>query len=429
MLDTVQEGRRRRPSWAHVATVATLALMLTAVLLREGEGPTDPGPALLVFTFLEWAPLLARTRWPVPVLVVTVAISVLQLLAVPLLDADWESTIGVAAYQPVPIAAAVAAYAVAVRPQGRRWAPGVAAAVVLPLVSLLVSGDDHLWTALVMGNLVLDGTAAGAIVAGRRDRLARDAQDRLDLTRREDEAERLRIARELHDVLAHHLTLVNAQAGVADYLVRTDPDAASQALEGMTRHTRQALDELRATVGLLRRSDDTEDPRYDDTRGAMPGGGEDQTRPPLPTLARLPELLATVRGAGLVVALHESGTPAELAPGADLAAYRVVQEALTNATKHAPGQPVDITVAWVDSRINLRVANRVVADAPVDATGSGHGLLGMTERVRAAGGTLRLEHPNAAGGLFVVSVDLPTERAHVSSTIGPSTAASTTESS
>ena len=410
MLDPVQEGRRPRPSWAHVVTVATLALMLGAVFLREGKGFTDPGAPLLVFTLLEWAPLLVRHRWPVPVLVATVAVSAAQLVTIPLLDADWESTIGVAAYQPVPVAVAVAAYAVAVRRDGRRWAPGVTAAVVLPLLSVLISGDDHLWTALVMCNLVLDGTAAGAIVASRRDRLARDAQERLALTRREVEAERLRIARELHDVLAHHLTLVNAQAGVADYLVRTDPDAAARALDGMTRHTRQALDELRATVGLLRRSDDTDEP-IDHADEADP------TRPPLPTLARLPELLDTARGAGLSLSLHEAGTRAELAPGADLAAYRVVQEAITNATKHAPGQPVEVALTWAHRRLDIRVANRPAPHAPTDTSGSGHGLLGMSERVRAAGGILTIDRPATPDGEFVVAAVLPTEPASVVSTL------------
>lgn len=422
MIDTVQEGRRPRPSWAHVATAATLALMLAAVFLREGQGWRNPGAPLLVFTLLEWAPLLVRNRWPVPVLVTTVAVSVVQLVTIPLLDADWESTVGVAAYQPIPIAAAVAAYAVAVRPHGRRWAPGIAAAVVLPLVSILISGNDHLWTALVMCNLVLDGTAAGAIVAGRRDRLARDAQERLEMTQREVEAERLRIARELHDVLAHHLTLVNAQAGVADYLVRTDPDAAAKALEGMTRHTRQALDELRATVGLLRRTDG------DDTEQAGAEASDraefrDQTRPPLPTLARLPDLLDTVRSAGLTVNFTESGEPAELAPGADLAAYRIVQEAITNATKHAPEQPIDITLTWTHRHLGIRVANRVDHTAPVNTTGSGHGLLGMTERVRAAGGTITIDRPSLSShepsDEFVVTADLPTEAAASASTDTP----------
>ena len=106
-------------------------------------------------------------------------------------------------------------------------------------------------------NLVVMATAAGALIAGHRDRLAREARQRQKSIRREVDGERLRIARELHDVLAHSLTLVNAQAAVADYLVRTDPQAAADALRGLTEHTRRAIDELRATVGLLRQDGDS----------------------------------------------------------------------------------------------------------------------------------------------------------------------------
>ncbi|MFZ2510425.1 MAG: histidine kinase [Gordonia sp. (in: high G+C Gram-positive bacteria)] len=408
-------------------TLVALGLMLFTVFFREGDGPTAPSAPLLAFTVLGWLPLTVRGRWPLPVLVATVIVAAAQIIIVPLLDPGWDAAVGIAAYQPVPIATTVAAYAVAVRPDGRRWGPGTAAALVLPMVSILVSGTGHLWTALVMSNLILDGTLAGALVAGRRDRIARDAQERLDLAHREVEAERLRIARELHDVLAHHLTLVNAQAGVADYLLRSDPAAAAQALDGMTRHTRQALDELRAIVGLLRHADNPDqDPNAahlddsGDIRSADPhadAGATEQTRPPLPTLQRLPELLATVRGAGLHVHLHESGTPAELAPGPDLAAYRIVQEAITNAAKHAPGQPVDVALTWTGHHLRIRVANHVAADAPINTTGSGHGLLGMTERVHSAGGTLRLERPTEVDGDFVVTVNLPTETAPTDSSV------------
>ena len=388
---------------------ATLVLMMAAVFHRGGEGTTYPGTAQLLFTILGWLPLLARTRWPVPVLAITATIAAAQIVLVPLLDPHWATPVSMAVYQPVPIAVVVAAFTVAVRTRRSvGWATGAATAIALPLVAWIVHPGEDLWTDLVMCNLILDGTAAGVLVAGRRDRLARDAAEQEERTRREVVAERLRIARELHDVLAHHLTLINAQAGVADYLVRTDPEAAATALRGMARHTSQALDEVRATVGLLR-----EDAEEQTDTEAHPPGTPRTHRAPLPTLERLPHLLDAVRAAGTHVELQVHGVESGLAPGADLAAYRVLQEALTNATRHAPGEPVRIVLDWDDSQVRIRVQNRL---SPTPGTGgsatrSGHGLLGMAERIKAAGGTLAIDSATEGSDLFVVRAALPTDTA------------------
>jgi len=233
-------------------------------------------------------------------------------------------------------------------------------------------------------------------VAVRRERPVRQALERAEYASREVEGERLRIARELHDVLAHSLTLVNAQAAVADYLVRTDPQAASEVLRGMTQHTARALDELRAMVGLLRQDGDT------------PGGGAEGLRP-APGLERLDELLDGFRAAGCDVALTVTGEPLDLPPRGDLAAYRIIQEALTNATKHAPGAPVRVTLDWGTTELTLGVAN----DRPVGlpsahrGPGTGHGLIGMRERALAAGGSLWTGR--RAGGGYLVSATLPAD--------------------
>jgi len=248
-------------------------------------------------------------------------------------------------------------------------------------------------------NLVLGTTAVGALIAGRADRVAHEAREREDHTRREVEAERLRIARELHDVLAHSLTLVNAQASVASYLLASDPRAAAGALRGLTTHTRRALDELRAAVGLLRQEGDA-------SPGQQPGAGSLR---PAPGLGLLGELIDGFRSAGSDVQLTVRGTPRELTPRGDLAAYRIVQESLTNATKHAPGARAYVTLDWTTAELALRVANDRAADASADhrGAGTGHGLIGMHERAGAAGGALRTERP--AGGGFVVSAVIPVD--------------------
>ena len=405
MATEAQERRSSRPSWARVSTtqlvnVGALVVMVVAVLLRDGTGSfVHPGTPLLVFAILGWLPLLLRNRMPLPVLGATVAVSSVQIVLVPHLDPSWRTAVAMAEFQPVPIAVAVAAYTVAARMRRRTgWIAGCVAAGALPLIALATTGADYVWTSLVMCNLILDGTVAGALVAARRDRLAREKQAQADRTRREVEAERLRIAGELHDVLAHHLTLVNAQAGVADYLVKSDPEAAGKALAGLAKHTRQALDELRATVGLLR--EDSQDP--------TDGGAE--RRDPLPRLEDLPRLVRTVEAAGVNVELRVHGRPRAMAPGADLAAYRLVQEGLTNATRHAPGAPITVELTWHDQRLAIRVENAAEHPTASTPSGSGHGLLGMAERVRAAGGHLTVRRPRPeAPGQFVLAADLPTE--------------------
>lgn len=383
--------------WAAVVNVITLVGMLITVSLRGGAGPASPGAALIGFTLAGWLPLLFRERWPLPVLGATVAISAAQLVFIPALDPNLGAGVAIAGFQPLPIAVMVAAYTAAALVPGRTgWLAGCLAALGLPLVAAITQPAGHMWTNLVMANLILDGTAVGVLVAARRERLTREQRELAERTRIAVEHERLRISRELHDVLAHHLTLVNAQAGVAEYLLGTDPAAAGKALAGLAKHTRQALDELRATVGLLR-----------DT-----APGEAANRPPLPTLAELPQLLESVRAAGSKVDLTVSGDPAPLAPGVDLAAYRVVQEALTNATKHAAGARVTVGLDWEEPWLRIRIENPAQPEVPLAQRppGSGLGLLGMAERVRAAGGAMTVDRPPPGrSGRFVLTVSLPTE--------------------
>jgi signal transduction histidine kinase len=378
--------------------------MLVAVWHREGHAEY-PGTALLAFTALQGLPLLARTRWPVPVLAATVVASAAQLVLIPQLDSDWQSAVGMAVYQPVPVAVMVAAFTVGMRtPWRTAWLTGGSAAALLPLLALVsYPSTEYLWTNLVMANLILDGTAAGVLIAARRERVARDERERAEQTRREVEAERLRIAQELHDVLAHHLTLVNAQASVAEYLIRTDPAAAAEALNGLAKHTREALDEVRATVGLLRQHDGP----GEGSATTIPAGNG--TRPPLPTTDQLPQLIATVRSAGTSVVVETHGARQPLSPRGDLAAYRLIQEALTNATKHAHGAPVTVTMRWEAHHLGIRVHNPASSTPRPSsfARSGGYGLLGMAERVKAAGGTLDLRPGH--DGAFTVAATLPTE--------------------
>ncbi|MFJ8105979.1 sensor histidine kinase [Streptomyces sp. NPDC096132] len=237
------------------------------------------------------------------------------------------------------------------------------------------------------------------LVGGSRDRLRRDYVDSVQARAayaertREEEArlrvaeERMRIARELHDAVAHHMAVANAQAGTARHLTPTHPEQAQKLLDDLTATTSSALLELRATVGVLRQN------------------GDPDTDPlePAPGLDRLPELIATCETAGVEVTVTTEGEPRPLSPGVDLTAYRIIQEALTNVTKHGAGTGARVRLAYSESRLLISVTNDGTAAASVP--GGGYGLMGMRERAHSVGGDLRAG-PRPEGG-FEVTTALP----------------------
>lgn len=212
---------------------------------------------------------------------------------------------------------------------------------------------------------------------------------------REEEArlrvaeERMRIARELHDVVAHHMALANAQAGTAAHLARSHPDQVQKILDDLAGTTSSALRELKATVGLLRQANDS-----------------DASLEPAPGLARLPELTAACQTAGIKVTVTTEGTPQPLSPGVDLTAFRIVQEALTNVAKHASAKAAYVQLAYVRDRLTLTITDNGTATAPAaPASGRGFGLVGMRERAQSVGGDLRAGHRPQGG--FEVTTTLP----------------------
>ncbi|MEV7086164.1 sensor histidine kinase [Streptomyces sp. NPDC093085] len=211
---------------------------------------------------------------------------------------------------------------------------------------------------------------------------------------REEEArlrvaeERMRIARELHDVVAHHMAVANAQAGTAAHLARSHPEQAREILAALTSTTSSALLELRATVGVLRQA----------------GDPDADSLEPAPGLYRLPELISACRSAGLELTVTTEGEPQPLTPGVDLTAYRIIQEALTNVTRHASGHAARVRLTYHDSRLLITVTNDGPATAPA-ARQDGFGLMGMRERAHSVGGDLRAGA--RAGGGFEVTTALP----------------------
>ncbi|MFI0487614.1 sensor histidine kinase [Actinomadura sp. 9N215] len=241
---------------------------------------------------------------------------------------------------------------------------------------------------------IIVALVSGAAVQGRRAYLdAVHARAEHAERTREEEArhrvaeERVRIARELHDVVAHHMALANAQAGTAAHIARTDPEQAGKILDELSRTTASALRELQSAVGLLRRSDDPE------------------SLEPSPGLARLDELVTAFDSAGLHATVTVDGERRPLSPGVDLAAFRIVQEALTNVAKHAGAGTAEVRLAYSGDTLTLTVSDDGGATPRPPAPSGGFGLIGMRERAQSAGGRLRAGHRREGG--FAVTAELP----------------------
>jgi signal transduction histidine kinase len=217
------------------------------------------------------------------------------------------------------------------------------------------------------------------------ERAPEDARDPVAAADRAVAQERRRIARELHDVVAHSVSVMTVQAGAVRRLLRPDQERERQALEVVEATGREALTEMRRLVGLLRE------------QGSMPEFS------PQPSMRAVDVLVGTVREAGLPVELEIDGAPRELPPGVDLSAYRVIQEALTNALRYAGPAQAWVTVRWSDDTLELEIANDGRSEPGVG--GGGHGLAGLRERVALVGGTVD-SGPRAGGG-FVVRAQLP----------------------
>jgi signal transduction histidine kinase len=231
-------------------------------------------------------------------------------------------------------------------------------------------------------------TAMRERAAAMEERAERAEQALEEEARRQVVEERLRIARELHDVVAHHIAVINVQAGVASHLVRDDPAGAEAALAHVRRGAGSVLDEMSGILSVLRRPDDPTTPSTD----------------PLPTLDQLEQLIANFTGVGLDVEWRTSGARRDVAPAVALAAYRIIQESLTNAHRHGRTPRAGLRVDYRPDALVVEVVNDARADLP--ATGRrGHGIIGMRERVAAAGGTIDVGP--TGDGRFRVHATLP----------------------
>lgn len=370
------EQRIARLVKRHGDTALAVALVgLLVAQLAETDASTPVRAVAIAGAVLLAVPLALRRRMPVVLLAAIVAASALGgLLPRPVLDVE---TVGVILL--------LAVYTGAAHTSGRRTLVAGALVVALGLGALL--GDPE---GVYLGGVIFFGLLVGAPwVTGRVVRRRRLSEQRMERERDDARAaiadERARIARELHDVVAHAISVIVLQARGGRLLLEEDPDEARGALTTIERTGQEALEEMRRLVGLLREDD----------------GGIGLA--PQPSLARLDDLVGQVRAAGLPVEVHVEGERTDLPPGVDLSAYRIVQEALTNALKHAGPARARVVLRYAPGGIDVEVRDDGGGGGGAD--GSGHGLAGIRERVAIYGGDLDAG-PLPDGG-FAVRAHLP----------------------
>ncbi|WP_067669364.1 sensor histidine kinase [Nocardia miyunensis] len=405
MIERLARFRRRllRVDRAHpwILDAVVTALVFLAFggpdLLQPAHsgGPRDPqvvltqlpAPVSLLFQAGLILPLLWRRRAPTVAFGVIAAVFVVQWLLGAGLRAD--------------AALLIALYSVALRgrPDRLLWACVAAAAVMVP-VAFRVAGGALRWEVLFfLLCAVTAAVALGLVVRARRAQLAalreRAAQLEIERDQRSRLAaatERTRVAREMHDIIGHNLSVIITVADGGAYAAETDPARGREALLLIGDAGRQALGELRRMLGVLRErgTEHTEAPELE----------------PQPGIADLEALFDRVRAAGTEVVYHSGGALDGLDRGVQLMAYRIVQEALTNTLKHVgPGSQVDVTVSADEARLRIRVRDTGRRDGTVGSgsPGEGHGLAGMRERAALYGGTVTAG-PTSGGGWLVEAI-------------------------
>ncbi|MFE0172722.1 sensor histidine kinase [Streptomyces sp. NPDC059002] len=369
---------------------ALIAVALTTVAVLLGQESVKQGwPELdargYVWVALACLPVVFRSRAPL-----TVLLAVHLACIVYVTEGYWPV---VTSFGPM-----IAVYTVASLRPVRISLPCAGLMCAVWIYAGLISEDA------VMASVV--GQAVGfALVLWRFGYVARQSaelarqlkREQDERARREVAEERGRIARELHDVVAHHMSVISVQAGLARFVFTSDPGTAHAALGTISGTSGEALEELRRMLRVLR-SEDGDD-------------GSDAPEAPMPGLARLAEMVERVGAGGVPVELRVTGTPRAVAPGVELCAYRVVQEALTNVLKHARGAEATVELVYRRHHIEVAVTNTAPSGGEGGIpdrvrAGSGHGLLGMRERAKLYGGTISIG-PLSEGG-FAVRLTLPT---------------------
>jgi signal transduction histidine kinase len=389
LLRSCRALARAHPYWTDgILAVALYVVMLVAPVWGHPSewSDLDPSSVLAVGGVPVFGPLVWRRRYPVAVLAVSV-VGTLGIMVVGTVRG------------PILFGSALAVYTVSSTVE-RRLALAVGGLSVLALGIMSWDRSTEAWNqtvnAVAFAWIAL-AVAAGEAVRSRRafvaaieERARRAEHTRDEEARRRVAEDRLRIARELHDIVGHHIALINVQAGVASHVLDSRPDQARAALAHVREAGRAALSELNATVSVLRQNDETDAPNE-----------------PAPGLGQLPSLLESFDRAGLRVDRYDEGERRAVPAAVDLTAYRIVQESLTNVRKHAGTSAATLRLAYRRDALRIEVEDR--GPGPVGTPEhTGYGLIGMRERAASVGGSF-LAGPGPDGG-FRVRVDLPLAR-------------------
>jgi signal transduction histidine kinase len=375
-LAVVRRLIERHPFASDAALAVAVAAFVQFDIWTSGDYLTASKAVYVPAALLMTLPLAWRRRAPLAVVVIVMAALIFESLAV-----------GSAPTPDSPLIAwLLAIYSVAAHCDRRRALVGGAVSLIAGTV--WIGLDDVFFPIVVFGGAWL----AGRLVRQRQVH-AVTLQERAAALERAREAnaraaaadERARIARELHDILAHSLSLIVVQAGAERMALGTDRAATGEALDAIERTGREALAETRRLLGIVR--------------------GDGEALRPQPTLADLEELVSQVRDRGLPVELRIEGEAVSVPPGIALSAYRIVQEALTNVIKHAGPARAHVVVRYEQRELELEVADDGRGPSAGTAAGNGHGLVGMRERVALYGGDLAASA--GSGGGFVVRARLP----------------------
>ncbi|TCK26876.1 signal transduction histidine kinase [Pseudonocardia endophytica] len=393
MVERYVEWCRRNPVVVD-AVLAVLVALIGIALARSAYSPRVQWDQSTVVAVVAAAPIVLRRRFPLPSAIVTAVIAAVAL-----------SVIGVRGLE-LPVL--IMGYSVVV--YGPRWAGPLMAGVMLfgGVLPFAVRGGGAGAPAGVLVFMVVVSVLvalcvwlAGALRRARRRSVEqlRERARLLEEGRRQEVrlellAERARISREVHDVVAHSLSGIIAQADGGQYAATRDPGRAVDVLAGIATTGREALNDVRGLLDMLR---DTAP--VDDTADGGPQPGADD----------VPALVEQVRAGGLPVTFGTSGTPATLTTGAGLAVYRVVQEALTNVVKHAgPSTPARVGMDWGRDELTVEIRDDGASGPRPTPPRGGHGLVGMRERAALHGGSVETG-PNTGGG-FTVRMRLPYAR-------------------
>lgn len=364
--------RVRRPRRNDVLAAVVVLLLNSGTYLIPGVVPWGPWRFLIESATV--LPLLWRETHPVASALATGSLTLVV-------------TATVHPSQPFPYAVLVTQYTIGSVLRGRTRATMTGIFMVGNIVAEALHRQmGHPLDFFITFTLSLTSLFLGVLMQSERDSLSVRADRAL-------RAERARIARDMHDVVGHAVALMVVQAEAGPLLVRTRPERAEAAFEAISAAGRDAMAQLRGLLGTL----------HDET-GETGETGAGAKRQPLPTLADLDALVHQVRRAGLVVRLDRTGSAAPLSPGAETAAYRVVQEALTNTLKHARASRAEVRLAWSPTTLEITVADNGRGLAEGSPDGTGHGLTGLRERLAPVGGALSWSSPPDTGGFALTAV-------------------------